>query len=71
MSEKKAKEQRKAANKAAPARSLRKDLMVVLQNFFDEEKGNRVTSNNIDGLMGKVLRAIEPYEPKDEEAKGT
>ena len=65
MSGKKEKEKRKAI----PARSLKSDLMAILQGFFDEEKGNRVTSNNLEGLLGKVLRAIEPYEPKDEEEK--
>lgn len=43
-------------------KDLRSVLIEVLQNFFNEEKGNRITSNNIDGLMGKILRVIEPYE---------
>jgi len=50
-----------------PARSLKNDLTAVLQDFFNEERANRVTSNNMDGLMGKILRAIAPYEQKDEE----
>jgi len=46
-------------------KTLRSELTEVIQNFFNEEVGNRVTSNNIDGLMGKISRVIEPYEQQD------
>jgi len=67
MSEKKVKAERKAAKRKAPPKNLRSDLMEILRNFYEEERGNRVTTNNVDGLMGKVSRAIVPYERKDKE----
>jgi hypothetical protein len=39
-----------------------------VQAFFQEEQGNRITSNNIEGFAGKLFRAIDQIpERKDED----
>lgn len=35
------------------------DITTVIQDFFKEEQGNRVTSNNIQGLSLKIRSALD------------
>lgn len=43
----------------------------IIQSFFTEERGNKVTSNNMDGLLGKLLRAVQLHEAKTEKEGGS
>jgi len=45
------------------------DISKVVQNFFLEEQGNRVTSNNIQGLSFKIKAALEDNKMKLKENK--
>ena len=46
---------------------FKKELAQLLQGFFQEEQGNRVTSNNISGLHGKLMELLDRQK---EPAKG-
>ena len=35
------------------------DITTVIQDFFREEQGNRVTSNNIQGLSLKIRSSLD------------
>lgn len=43
--------------------AFKKEMVQLLQNFFQEEQGNRITSNNIEGLSGKIFNLINKLEP--------
>lgn len=43
---------------------LRITIAEIIQSFFQEERGNKVTSNNMDGLLGKLVRAVVLHEAK-------
>ena len=38
---------------------LKEEINKVLGAFFQEEQGNRVTTNNLNGLAGKIFMAID------------
>lgn len=40
----------------------------VISEFFQEEQGNRITSNNISGLIAKINRTIMHLPEKKEES---
>lgn len=42
---------------------LKKQAIQLVQTFFQEEQGNRVTSNNMEGLIGRILRLIDEHKP--------
>jgi len=46
---------------------LKKEIIQLLQNFFQEEQGNRITSNNIEGFSGKLLTLIDKQPEKKNE----
>jgi len=51
---------------------FKRELIAALEEFFREEQGNRVTSNNIGGFSQKLLALVEAgYKPipKKEEEK--
>ena len=54
---------------------MEKEVMTVLSDWFNEERGNRVTSNNMEALARKVLvvlqAGIAPEEKIDEKDNGT
>jgi len=41
---------------------FKKELIALMQRFFQEEQGNRVTTNNIDGLMIKLSSLVDTHE---------
>jgi hypothetical protein len=45
-----------------------KVIAPILQDWFQEERGNRVTSNNMQMLFNRVAAAMAP---SDKEKKGT
>jgi hypothetical protein len=51
---------------------IKKTVQALLQNFAKEEAGNRVTSNNMMGLMMNINAALDGKitmtKPKDENA---
>lgn len=40
------------------------DVVKVLNDWFSEERGNRVTSNNMEALARKVVEVVAPKEAK-------
>ena len=50
---------------------VKDELMGLLVAFFKEEQGNRITSNNVDGLTMKVSFLLRQNEvkPKEKEPK--
>ncbi len=42
-----------------------------LMDFFLEERGNRVTSNNIDGFMLKISKVLTENEIKEKKIDGS
>ena len=46
---------------------LKKNVSAVLVRFFQEEHGNRITSNNINGLLGTLLAVIDGRQPGGKE----
>ena len=48
--------------------TIKDELMRILNEFFREERGNRITSNNMEGLSAKVGHTLEHN--KVEEKKG-
>lgn len=44
---------------------FKKEITALMQRFFQEEQGNRVTTNNIDGLMIKLLSLIDAHKPAE------
>jgi len=45
------------------------DISKVVQDFFLEEQGNRVTSNNIQGLSFKIKAAFDSNKAEPEKEK--
>ena len=45
--------------------AFKKEMAQLLQNFFNEEQGNRITSNNIEGLSGKIFNLINKLEERE------
>ena len=57
---------------------MEKEVMTVLNDWYNEERGNRVTSNNMEALARKMLVVLnvgntpqQPKEAKDEQDNGT
>ncbi len=51
---------------------MTKEVLNVLQAWFDEERGNRVTTNNMEALVRKIVQVVgQPQEAKDVEDNGT
>lgn len=51
--------------------AIKKAIAGVLNQFFQEEQGNRITSNNLEGLAGKLFNSIDQMpvpEPKEDVA---
>ena len=48
---------------------VKKIITQYLQAFFQEEQGNRITSNNIEGFAGKLLTAIDKMEMENGKSK--
>jgi hypothetical protein len=46
---------------------LKKEIFKVLQQFHDEEKGSRVTTFNMCGLIEALTMVFEKYEIKQKE----
>lgn len=46
---------------------FKEEFLAVINTFFQEERGNRITSNNIEGFIGKVLKVIDEHEPEEGE----
>ena len=42
---------------------FKKGLVTIMQDFFQEEHGNRVTSNNIEGLTAKLINLVDKHQP--------
>jgi len=53
---------------------MNNEVVKVLQEWFDEERGNRVTSNNTEALARKIMLVvqalIEPQEVTNEQNSG-
>jgi len=45
------------------------DISNVIQAFFIEEQGNRITSNNIQGLSFKIKSALESNKAQPKNSK--
>ena len=43
------------------------EVTKLLQAWFDEERGNRVTSNNMQTLVMKIAHALEQEKKNDKE----
>ena len=43
---------------------LKKQFGKLLQAFFQEEHGNRITTNNMEGLLSKLYRTIDAFPEK-------
>lgn len=41
---------------------LRTELKRILEDWYNEERGNRVTSNNVQGLATKIGVVFDSYE---------
>jgi len=48
---------------------LRDKLNKLLNDFYLEERGNRVTTNNMDGFGLKIGKILEQNEVKEEDKK--
>ena len=48
---------------------LKKQIIEVLTGFFQEERGNRLTTNNLDGLGMKIIRVIDNIPVQKEKSK--
>ena len=48
---------------------LKEGINKVLGGFFQEEQGNRVTTNNLNGLAGKIYAVIDETFKGDESGK--
>jgi hypothetical protein len=53
---------------------MNNEVVKVFQEWFDEERGNRVTSNNMEALVRKVMVVVqaltEPQEVPNEQNSG-
>jgi len=48
---------------------LREAIIKLLNGFYQEEQGNRVTSNIVDGLTLKIIKLLEANEVAEEPGK--
>lgn len=50
---------------------IKAEIAKILQEFFQEEQANRVTSNNMNGLNGKFMAMVDglKWPLADKEAK--
>jgi len=48
---------------------VKEEIYKLINAFFQEERGNRVTSNNIEGLSLKINILLEKHEVKEGEDK--
>jgi len=48
---------------------FKKELIALMQRFFQEEQGNRVTSNNVEGFTGKLISLIDVHKPMEKPAE--
>lgn len=46
--------------------TLKEALLKLLNEFFAEERGNRLTSNNIEGLAVKINTLLEQHIEKED-----
>jgi len=44
---------------------LKQEIIKLISEFFQVERGNRVTSFNMDGLLVKIASLFEKYEMAD------
>lgn len=44
---------------------LKKEMLDLIQQFFREEQGNRLTSFNINGLLGAMNQLFEKHRIED------
>lgn len=42
---------------------FKQEVIQFLQIFFQEEQGNRVTSNNMEGLILKIIKLVDDHKP--------
>lgn len=40
---------------------FKKEMIELLNTFFQEEQGNRITSNNMEGFSGKLMALIDNH----------
>ncbi len=48
---------------------VKETVIGVLTKFFQEEVGNRVTPNNMEGLGMKMLKALDELDKSNKESK--
>lgn len=44
---------------------FKKELVALMQRFFQEEQGNRVSSNIVEGFLGKLVALIDAHKPAE------
>jgi len=46
---------------------LKNRLLIIINEFFTEERGNRITSNNMEGFSQKILSILKQCKIEDKE----
>lgn len=44
---------------------FKNEMTGLMQRFYQEEQGNRITTNNIDGLMIKLSSLVDAHKPTE------
>ena len=48
---------------------IKEEIIKTLNNFYQEERGNRVTTNVVDGLTLKLVNLLETNKTEEKAAK--
>ena len=44
---------------------FKKEVITLMQRFFQEEQGNKITTNNVDGFLMKLLALVDAHKPAE------